>query len=121
MDLLSFFVGNAWAQDGAAPTGAGSQMTSTLLMVAIMFGIWYVLIIRPQAAQQKQHSELVQSLKKGDQVVTRSGMLGKVAQVEGDVIHLEVAKGVRIRVLKDKVARMDGDGSSAVSPAEQQS
>ena len=76
-----------------------------MLMVGIMIAIFYFLIFRPQAKQAREHQSLVSGLKKGDQVVTGSGIHGRVAAVEERVLSLEVAKGVKIRIDKDKVSR----------------
>jgi len=76
-----------------------------LFLVAIFFGIFYFMIIRPQQKQQKTHKSYLESLKKGDEVVTNGGLIGRIAGVQGDVLTLEIANNVRVRVLKDQVNR----------------
>jgi len=91
------------AQDaGAAPAPQGPPM---LLFFGLIIGIWYFLVIRPQTKQARAHQQMVAGLKKGDQVVTAAGLHGRVAAVEEGLVHLEVAKGVKVRVDKDKVSR----------------
>jgi len=100
--MLDLFVSTAYAQGAGAPAGQGSSM---LLMIGGMVAIWYFLVIRPQTQQQKAHAAMIAALKKGDSVVTRGGLHGRVSEVEPDVLTIEVAKGVRIRIDKDKVSR----------------
>jgi len=109
--MFDLFISTALAQGSAPqgpPPGQGSQF---FMMVIIMIAIFYFLIFRPQAKQARDHQNLVSSLKKGDQVVTNAGIHGKVFAVEEDILHVEVAKGVRIRLDKGKVARKVGDSS----------
>jgi preprotein translocase subunit YajC len=101
--MLDLLIGTAWAQDGAAPAGGGgSQM---LFFFASIIGIWYFLVIRPQTKQQKAHADMVAALKKGDSVVAAGGIHGKVHEVQEDALLIEVSKGVRLKIDKNKVAR----------------
>lgn len=68
-----------------------------------MAAIVYFLIIRPQRTQQKEHDNVLTSLKKGDDVVLQSGILGKIAAVTDKTVSLEIASGVKVRVLKSSV------------------
>ncbi|GMV44316.1 MAG: hypothetical protein AMXMBFR64_60320 [Myxococcales bacterium] len=98
----------------AAPAGApagdpaaapqGGSMLQTLIFFGIMIAIFYLLIFRPQQKRAKEHKELVTSLKRGDTVITNSGIYGRIAQIDEHVVHLEVAKDTVIRVLKSHVA-----------------
>jgi preprotein translocase subunit YajC len=65
-----------------------------------MVAIFWFLIIRPQMRQQKAHREKVAGVKRGDQVVTAGGLLGKVVKVDGDYVELEIAQGVRVKAVK---------------------
>ncbi len=104
--MLDLFIGTAWAQSGAPSTGGqGFQM---LVMFGLIFGIMYFLMIRPQNKRMQQHAAMVAALKKGDQLVTVGGLHGRIFAVEEKVIILEVAKGVRVTVDNDKIARMVG-------------
>ena len=85
-----------------SPLGGGGNM---LFLIAIFFGIFYFMIIRPQQRQQKTHKAYLGSLKKGDEVITNGGLIGRIAAVQGDVLTLEIANNVRVRVLKDQVNR----------------
>jgi len=93
----------AQAEAPAQSPLAGPQ--NMLFLVAIFFGIFYFMIIRPQQKQQKTHKSYLESLKKGDEVITNGGLIGRIAGVQGDVLTLEIANNVRVRVLKDQVNR----------------
>ena len=85
------------AQQGGRPGYEG------IIMLVIMFAIFYFLLIRPQQKRAKQHKELVEALKVGDQVVTAGGIHGKVAAVQDAVITLEIATGVKIKVNRSSI------------------
>lgn len=102
------------AQLTAAQAGGGPQSgLSMILMIVVMLGIMYFLLLRPQQKQQKRHQEFLGQLKKGDEVVTQAGILGKVYAVEEKQVVLEVADKVRIRVLRHAIA---GDAPRAGEP-----
>ena len=90
------------AEPAQSPLAGPGNM---LFLVAIFFGIFYFMIIRPQQKQQKTHKSYLESLKKGDEVITNGGLIGRIAGVQGDVLTLEIANNVRVRVLKDQVNR----------------
>jgi preprotein translocase subunit YajC len=89
---------------GGAASGGGQSAVTSLVPLLIMFGIFYFLLIRPQQKKAKEHKALLESLKKGDKVVTAGGMHGKVTAVEEAVVTLEVANGVNIKFNKGHIA-----------------
>ena len=99
--MLSLLLAQAEAPAQSPLAGPGNM----LFLVAIFFGIFYFMIIRPQQKQQKTHKSYLESLKKGDEVITNGGLIGRIAGVQGDVLTLEIANNVRVRVLKDQVNR----------------
>ena len=70
------------------------------LPIVGMVAIFWFLIIRPQMRQQKLHREKVAGVKKGDQVITAGGLLGKVTKVDDQYAEIEIAQGVRVRAVK---------------------
>ncbi len=92
------------AQQQAAPAAQGGIM-STVVLFGGMFFIMYFLMIRPQKKREQEHQKFVESIQKGDEVVTQSGLLGKVVGVADKVITLEVAPNVKIKVLKPTVVQ----------------
>ncbi|MDF0601487.1 preprotein translocase subunit YajC [Psychromarinibacter sp. C21-152] len=106
------FVTPAFAQ-GAG--GAGSAFTSFVPLILI-FAIMYFLLIRPQQKKVKEHQKMVEALRRGDQVVTQGGVVGKVTKVKDDgEIEVEIAQGVKVRVIKSTVAQV----MSKTEPAEE--
>ncbi|WP_170564713.1 preprotein translocase subunit YajC [Ruegeria atlantica] len=84
--------------------GAIAQFLPLILIFAIM----YFLLIRPQQKKMKQHQAMVEAVRRGDQVVTQGGLIGKVSKVkEGDnEIEVEIAEGVKVRVVKSTIAQV---------------
>ena len=93
----------AYAQDlGGAMGGLGP-----LLPLILIFVVFYFLLIRPQQKKQKAHREMLTSLRRGDRIVTNGGIIGKIVKVPGDTeLILEVAEGVRVRVMRSMIADM---------------
>ena len=95
------FISDAHAEAASAPSGGGTEM---LIMIGIFFAIMYFMIIRPQQKRQKEHKSLMDSLTKGDEVVTNGGMMGKIKAVSDDVVRIELAENVIIKVQKHAIA-----------------
>jgi preprotein translocase subunit YajC len=71
----------------------------------LIFGIMYFLLIRPQQKKVKEHQAMVAALRRGDQVVTQGGMIGKVVKVKDDgELEVEIADGVKVRVIQNTIA-----------------
>ena len=71
---------------------------------ALMFVVFYFLLIRPQQKKMKEQEQMVSGLQKGDEVVTQSGIFGKIHGITDKVVDLEIANNVRIKILKAQVA-----------------
>ena len=97
-----------------AQAAGGNNPLGMLPILAAMAAIMYFVMIRPQQKQLKEHRALLGALKKGDEVVTQGGMLGTIHEVKDRVVVLEIASGVRIKVLKTSIA---GKGSAVEAPA----
>lgn len=69
-----------------------------------IFGIFYFLIIRPQSKRAREHQDFLSKIKRGDSVITASGILGKVEGITDKFVTLEVADGVSVRILKSQIA-----------------
>jgi preprotein translocase subunit YajC len=91
----------AWAQE-AAPQGP-SAIEQLIPFIAI-FAIFYFFIIRPQSKRHKQHQSFLDSLKRGDEVITSGGIYGTVEGITDRFVTLEVADEVKIRILKNQIA-----------------
>ena len=87
-----------------AQAGGSGNPLGTLGFLVVLVGIMYFVMIRPQQKQLKEHRALLGALKKGDEVVTSGGLLGRIHLVDERTVTLEVASGVRIRVLKTAIS-----------------
>ena len=95
------FVTPAYAQ-AAAPAGGAAGLASFLPLILI-FVIMYFLMIRPQQKRAKEHRAMVEALKKGDEVVTQGGLVGKITAVRDNELEVEIAAGVKVRVIRSTV------------------
>src|SRR5215468_7160414 len=101
----------AWAQGGAA--GAPPTLVS-FLPLALVFAVFYLLLIRPQQQKAKEHKVLLANLKKNDEIITSGGLYGRVLALSDDVITVEIAPNVKVRISRPQVATV----VTAPKPAE---
>jgi preprotein translocase subunit YajC len=87
----------------ADPSGAGPSPVSMLLPIVGMLAIFYFLLIRPQQKRQKEMQKMIQALRKGDRVITASGLIGDVVGLKDDVVVLKIAENVKVEMLKSSV------------------
>lgn len=100
---MSFFISDAMAAATKAP-GAQSDGTFSLIMIAAIFILFYFMLIRPQNKRAKEHRELVGNLKKGDEIVTSGGILGKVSGLDEQYIKVTVAESIEICLQRGAVS-----------------
>ena len=101
----------AWAQGlGGGAAGANSTYGTilSLLPFALIFVIFYFLVILPQQKRSKQQKALLEALKKGDKVVTASGIWGTVTNLGKATVTLQIADSAKIRIERDQIARLRG-------------
>lgn len=86
------------------------QMLQAAMPILLMFGIFYFIILRPQAKKQREFQAMLQKLGKGDEVITRGGIIGKITGVSEDgVVVLEIQEKVRVRIPRSYIdAKWDG-------------
>jgi preprotein translocase subunit YajC len=101
--LLSFFISDANAQAGGA--AGGSQWSFYILPIAFI-GIFYFLLIRPQQKQQKDHRAMIDAIAVGNEIVTAGGVLGKVTELGEQFVTVEIADGVKVKVLKSTISKL---------------
>ena len=91
----------AYAQ---AAGGQGGDLFVSLMPLVLIFVVFYFLLIRPQQTKMKQHRQLIESIKKGDQVLTGGGIVGRVTRVEADgMAMVEIAQGVQVKVARSTI------------------
>jgi len=100
-------INNAYAQSPAVADGG----MSLLIMVGLFFVIMYFMIIRPQNKRVKEHNKLIDSLSNGTEVVVSNGIMGKIIKMKDDVVELEVANDVSIKVRKSSITTVLPKGS----------
>jgi preprotein translocase subunit YajC len=95
-----------------APCGGGAGAMQIGIMV-LMFGVFYFLLIRPQKKRAMEHQNMLNSLQKGDEVITRGGVIGRIAGVKDNIFTLELQEKVRVKVLRSYVEGKMPAGSAA--------
>ncbi|MFC3713958.1 preprotein translocase subunit YajC [Sphingoaurantiacus capsulatus] len=96
------FISPAYAQTAAGPSGASAFMQ--FLPLIFIFVIFYFLMIRPQQRRMKEHRAMIEAVKKGDNVVTSGGLIGKVVRVQDNEVEVEIAPTVKVRVVKSTLS-----------------
>lgn len=96
----------------AQTSGAGGGLDfSFLFVMAAVFGIFYLLTVRPQQKKMKEHQAMLDAVKRGDTIVTTGGIIGKVIRVANDgELRVEIAENVQVRMLKSGIADVRGRG-----------
>jgi len=93
------------AAPAGQPSGTAAFMIQMFPLLAI-FVIFYFLMIRPQQRRVKEHQARISAVKKGDEVVTGGGIRGKVTKVSDDEAEVEIAQGVKVRVVKSTITHV---------------
>ncbi|MEO1001045.1 MAG: preprotein translocase subunit YajC [Pseudomonadota bacterium] len=107
------FVTPAYAQ-AAGAAGGGLGGIGSFIPIILIFVIMYFLMIRPQQKRVREHKAMVEGLRRGDQVVTQGGLIGKITKVKDDEVEVELAEGTRVRVVRQTIASV----TSKTEPAE---
>lgn len=110
--IWNFLLTPAMAQaTAAAPSGGQPSSLETFFPFIVLFIVMYFFLIRPQSKKQKLHQKFISDLKRGDEVITASGIFGKIDAIAEAFVTLEVANGVKIKMLRSQVA---GSSQAAV-------
>ncbi|MFC2969147.1 preprotein translocase subunit YajC [Acidimangrovimonas pyrenivorans] len=109
------FATPAFAQAASGGAGGAAAFTSFVPLILI-FGIMYFIMIRPQQKKMKEHKSMVEALRRGDQIVTQGGLIGKVTKVKDDnEVEVELAEGVKVRVVRSTIAQVVSKTEPAAS------
>jgi len=109
-DWMTWGADEAWAQIPGGPAGAGGMgLFGAVLPFVLIFVLFYFLLMRPQQQRQKRLKGMLSALKKGDHVVTGGGMIGTVVALSKDVVTLQVAEKVRVKILRDSITEVRGE------------
>lgn len=99
---------------GAPPPGmpgcGGMGSGTSIIMMVVMVAVFYFLLIRPQQKKAKEHQKMLDSIKKGDEVVTSGGLIGRVTGLGQGTLTIEISEKVRVRVVRGQVSGLHGAG-----------
>lgn len=98
---MMFFISSAFAQ--TAPAAAAPNPLMQMIPLALIFVVFYFLMIRPQAKKLKAEQAFISGLQKGTEIYTKSGILGTIVGLTDKIITLEIAEGVKMKVLKNQI------------------
>ena len=107
------------AGGGAAAPGAGGLLSTPIVPIILMLGIMWFFLIRPQQKKQKEHREMISSLKKGDRIITSGGLYGRITGVTDATLTVEIADKVRVKVSRGHVAGLAQQASQASPPTKE--
>ena len=108
----------AYAQTATGGDGGG---LITLLPIILIFVVFYFLLIRPQQKKMKEHKAMVEAVRRGDRVVTSGGIVGTVTRISGDdELQVEIAEGVRVRVIRSTITTVLGKPEPAKGKVEEE-
>ncbi|MDX2073172.1 MAG: preprotein translocase subunit YajC [Alphaproteobacteria bacterium] len=97
---------------------ANKMVTDNVLMLAMLFAIFYFILIRPQQKRIRIHKDMIGALAKGNRVITSGGLIGTITKFEGDnVVVIEVAQGVKVRIAKSAISEVTDEKISASDSA----
>ena len=104
----------------AAPAAGASSpfgAVGSFLPIVLIFGVFFLLVIRPQQKKAKEHTQMLSQLKAGDIVVTQGGIIGKITGIKDLEVTVEVQQGVRLKVLRSHVTNKHTPGEPAKADA----
>jgi preprotein translocase subunit YajC len=98
------FIGYAYAMGSGGSGGGNAGGFGAFIPLILMFAIFYFLLIRPQQKKAKQHKAMLSAVRKGDKVVTSGGLHGEITGITEDVLTVEIAPKVRVKVSRGSIA-----------------
>jgi preprotein translocase subunit YajC len=104
---MSFLISNAWADAAAPLAGQPSPLQQFMagpFFIVFIFVVFYLLMIRPQMKRAKEHKRMLSSIAKGDEVVTNGGLVGKVREIGENLVVVEIANQVEVRVQRPSIS-----------------
>ena len=105
------FESPAFAAAGGAADGGTAGFFVSIFPLILIFVIFYFLLIRPQQRRMKQHQAMIQAVKIRDTAVTGGGLIGKVTKVDENEVEIEVAQGMKVRVVKSMLSDVRPHGA----------
>lgn len=109
------FSSPAYAATGGAASGGAASFFVQIFPLILIFVIFYFLLIRPQQRRIKDHQRMVADVKVRDTAITSGGLIGKVTKVDDNEVEMEVAQGVKVRVVKSMLSDVRPHGAKAAN------
>lgn len=108
------FEGIAWADTAAAPQGGlfDQLLTNPVVPLVLVVAVFYFVILRPQTQRASEHSKMIKGLKRNDEVVTTGGLIGRIHELSENLVTLEIAPNVRVRVERSQVTAISNYGKT---------
>lgn len=101
------FFSDAFAATPAATANSQQAGGLNIILISVLFvAVFYFLMIRPQTKRNKTHQQLINNLQKGDEIATIGGMLGRIIKIDENIITLELAENIQIKIQKSSVANL---------------
>ncbi|ATQ42472.1 preprotein translocase subunit YajC [Caulobacter mirabilis] len=97
------------------PAGDASNILIQIAPLVLIVAVFYFLMIRPQQKRMKDHQNMITNLKRGDNVVLSSGLIGKIVRVEDKEVGVEIAQGVTVKVVRGMIAEVRAKGEPAAA------
>jgi preprotein translocase subunit YajC len=119
--LDMFLAATAHAQENAEAAPAGGLdafLSGPFLMLIAMFAIFYFILIRPQQKKAKATRQMLEALRKGDEVITNAGLVGRITGINNDQVVVEIAPQVRVKMARNSVAQLVSAPAGASSGEE---
>lgn len=105
MSFLSSIIPTAYAADPSTAAHSANPWSSVIFLL-VLLGVFYFLMIRPQAKRAKEHRNLVTNLAVGDEVILSGGIIGKISKVEDSFLDIAIARNVNVKVQKSAVSTL---------------
>lgn len=104
---MDWLIQAAWAQNGASQ----ENVLISLLPLIVLFIVFYFMLIRPQSIRMKEHKQMIDSLSKGDEIITNGGLLGKITQLGENFVVIELANNVEVKLQRHAIATIVPKGT----------
>lgn len=109
-----WFEGIAWAAGPPAPQSMFDTLVANpLVPLAMVVAVFYFVILRPQTKKASEHQTMLKGLKRNDEIVTTGGLIGRIAELSDNVVTMEIAPGVRVRVERSQITAISSYGKTA--------
>jgi preprotein translocase subunit YajC len=112
--IIDFLISSAHAQEAAAGAMPSGSPLSSIIPLVFIFGVFYILIIRPQQKKHKEHQAMIGAVQRGDNIITGGGIHAKVTRVdEGGKVKVQIAEGIEVTIEQSTIASVQAKPGAA--------